>query len=81
MRIVRVIPCRVLRQRETGRTASMYGAHPEPHNADAWEIVQQGWTWECDDGTIGLCRVAARTHEEAQEFAARYNARLGFLAP
>lgn len=83
MRVVRTIAYCVLRHKDTDCLVSMYGAHQEPYNPDAWEVVQQGWTWEVDDGTIvGLCRVPpAKTREEAQEYAARFNARLGHSAP
>lgn len=74
MKIVEVIPSKVYRHKVTGRRASIYGAHPEPGAVENWEIVQVGWTWKKDDGTIGLGCVPAATQEEAEKARDAFNA-------
>lgn len=46
-----VIPHRLWRNRENGRTASVYGAIPF---GKGWEQVTDGWTILWGDGTVGL---------------------------
>lgn len=78
MRILEVIPARHWVNVRNGRTASIYGAVPYTSNADKadWEVRESGWTWQNDNGTIGLGRVPAKTREEALEVMAKHNARI-----
>jgi hypothetical protein len=80
--VLEVIPYRFWKNKVTGRTASVAGAHPAGSPADRanWEIVTEGWTWRNDNGTTGLCRPPAKTREEAEEVMKRWNA-AGFAAP
>lgn len=79
MRIVQVIPSRVWVNRVTGQRASIYGAAPWTSEADRanWEMVNQGFTWELSNGTVGLGRVPASTREEAEKVMHAHNARMG----
>jgi hypothetical protein len=67
---IRVIPSKRLKHKITGRTASVYGAHPASGTPgdtwNDWEIVQVGWTVENDNGTVGCGRVPWATPEGAQ---------------
>lgn len=77
MRIKRVIPSRRWRHRETGRMVSSRGACPWMTDAERqdWESVVVGWTWQLDDGTIGLGRVPAKTETEALRVMSEINRR------
>jgi len=77
MRIVEVIEARVWVNKQTGLKVSPYGACPWTSESDKpnWEKVQQGWTWRLDDGTVGCCRVPAKTREEAAAFMVEFNDR------
>jgi len=77
MRIVEVIPARVWINKHTGSRVSPYGASPYTSQADKanWEMVTEGWTWMLDNGTIGCCRVPAKTREEADAFMVEFNNR------
>lgn len=76
MRILKVIPSRRYQHKTTGKQVSIYGAHPGmPGTYDDWEIVTVGWTWQLDNGTVGLCRVPAKTEAEALEVMEKYNNR------
>lgn len=72
MRIVRVIEARHWRHAETGATASIYGAGPV---GSGWAVETCGWTWEKDNGTTGLCRMPAKTREEAETVMREFNER------
>ena len=78
-RVLDVIPARHWVHR-TGRTASVYGAVPwtgAPGNQESdWEMETVGWTWQNDDGTVGLGRVPAKTREEAVALMRKINDRL-----
>ena len=68
MRVVAVVPARRWLH-TSGRTASLYGAVPwtgafGDTRAD-WRLEDVGFTWEMSNGTIGMCRVPAKTREEA----------------
>lgn len=78
MRILAVIPARHWVNLRNGRTASVYGALPYTSNAEKadWEVQENGWTWQNDNGTIGLGRVPAKTREEAEEVMRKNNARI-----
>ena len=75
---VTVIPHRHWRH-VSGRTASIYGAHPATSQADRpnWTMVEHGWTTLNPDGTVGCGRPPCATQEEAQALADRQNA-IGF---
>ena len=68
MKVLAVIPSQRYRH-ISGRTASIYGACPWTSQADKanWTLETSGWTWEMDNGTIGLGRVPAKTRAEAIE--------------
>jgi len=74
MRIVKVIPSKRWQHKITGKQASIYGAFPgTPNDRDSWEIVQVGWTWQLDNGTIGLGGMLAKSESEALEIMAKFN--------
>jgi hypothetical protein len=77
MRIVEVVQARVWVNKVTGLKVSPYGACPWTSLADKsnWEMVQMGWTWRLDDGTVGCGRVAAKTLREAEDFKVEFNNR------
>jgi len=77
MKVIDVIESKVWKNKNNGRTASIYGCHPAVSDADRsnWELVVVGWTWKCDDGTVGLCRVPAKTREEALAVMEKFNKR------
>lgn len=73
-----VIPSKRWCNAATGQTASIYGAVPYTSNADKpnWAVETVGWTWRDNvRGTVGLCRVPAKTEAEAQAVADELNAR------
>lgn len=77
MIIERVQPARVWKNKQTGQTASIYGAVPWTSAADEpnWEIVKVGWTWVRSDGCVGLGRKPAETEAEALEVMRQFNSR------
>lgn len=77
MKVVRVIESKVWRNKLTGARVSPYGACPwmSVGEREQWELVSQGWSWELDNGTVGLGRVPAKTREEAEMVMRRFNAR------
>ncbi len=78
MKILKVIESRRWRH-VSGRTASIYGACPwtgAPGDRESdWTLETSGWTWENENGTVGLGRVPVDTREEAEAIMARHNAR------
>jgi hypothetical protein len=63
-------------QHPSGRKVSIYGALPYWGDKGDWQIVQTGWTWRDNrTNTVGLCRVPAKTREEADTLCAEFNAR------
>lgn len=77
MKILRVIESLGWINIVTGHTASVYGAVPYTTQADKpnWKIERLGYTWELDNGTIGLGRMPMATLKEAQDFMDKYNAK------
>lgn len=73
MKIVEIIPAKVWENKKDGRHVSIYGACPGPKNE--WEIVQIGWTWRNENGTVGLGRQPAKTRKEAVSVKVKNNAR------
>lgn len=75
MKIVEVIESRHWRNKNTGQTASIFGACPWTSAKDApnWHTVSSGYTWRLDNGTIGLGRKAAKTREEAEQIMLDFN--------
>jgi len=62
---------------DTGAEASVYGAAPYwGSDPGAWGIVTTGYTWEhvsaTGNVTVGLCRVPAKTYEEAVDVAEKF---------
>jgi hypothetical protein len=76
-----VIPSRRWRH-VSGKTASVYGAAPWVHSAEAadWHVEESGWTLVNPyNGEIGACRRPFATKEEAEKFAAEHRpSRLSF---
>lgn len=67
MKVTNIVLSRRWRNMQTGQTASIYGAVPytrESERAD-WMIETVGWTWELDNGRVGLGRPPAETYEAA----------------
>ncbi len=73
MRIVQVIPSKFWKHKGNGRLVSIYGAAPYP--ANDWELVQVGWTWRLENGTVGLGRVPVKTRKEAVAIKREINAK------
>jgi hypothetical protein len=66
-----VIESRRWRHKDTGATASLYGAVPwtgQPGDTKSdWVLENVGWTIRWDDGTIGTGHVPDKSREEAEE--------------
>lgn len=77
MKIINVIESKVLVNKHTGLKVSPYGAVPWTNDAQKndWELITQGYTWELDNGRIGLGIVPAKTYEEAIVVMDRFNNR------
>ena len=77
MKVIGIIPSRRWKNARTGVTASIYGSLPYVNEAQKaeWSIVQVGFTWQMDNGTVGLGRVPAKTMEEAVQVMDQVNAR------
>ena len=74
--MLKVIPNQVY-VHTSGRQTSPYGAAPwtSPQDKPNWTLVQRGWTWaDTETGTVGLGRPAMSTREDAEAFAAHWNA-------
>ena len=80
---IAVIPSRVWLNSKNGRKASIYGAAPYWSEAEKpdWTIVEQGFTVEMSDGTIGCGRRPFPTREAAVEFANKWRVNLWKLPP
>lgn len=67
MRILEVIESKRWINSRTGQTASIYGAVPYTSAADQldWAVEAVGFTWRCQDGTVGLGRRPVSTYAEA----------------
>lgn len=69
---VKVIPAKVLRNKNDGRIASITGSHPATNRSgdayDDWEIVQKGFTFINSNGTIGIGRTPFETEIEASNY-------------
>ena len=77
LRIESVIPAKVWKHKKTGMSVSIYGAVPWWHECQMvdWDMVQVGWTWQLNDGRIGLGRLPVETMEEAIEVMNLFNER------
>lgn len=75
MRVVEVIESKRWKNISSGATASIYGAVPYWNKEEEknWKIETIGYTWRCNDGTIGLGRQCVATYEEAVEVMDRVN--------
>lgn len=75
MKIIDVIESKRWINKVTGQTASIYGAVPYTSNRDKanWVMESRGYTWQMDNGTIGLGRQPAKTKEEAVQFMDEFN--------
>ena len=76
-RTIEVIPRRFLFNPATGATASPYGSRPY-----GFEARTEGYTWKITDGegrvTVGMCRVAVKTRDEAAAIAKTFAERVGY---
>jgi pyruvoyl-dependent arginine decarboxylase (PvlArgDC) len=74
-KIVEVIESKRWKNTKTGRIVSIYGACPWDSDSEKqdWIMETVGYTWRLDNGTVGLCRVPAKTKEEALQIMERYN--------
>lgn len=80
-----MIPAAVIRARRwrhrSGRFASIYGALPwtgAPGNTKAdWQLEECGWSWQCENGTVGLGCPPADTYAEALAVANEIRTRCG----
>lgn len=77
MKILKVIPSRSWKHKISGDTVSIYGASPWTAEIDKpnWSVQTTGWTWQNDNGTVGLGRRPAKTEAEAIEVMDRFNKR------
>lgn len=75
MKITEIIASRKWFNIKTGQTASIYGAVPYHSETDKvnWVIKTAGYTWQLDNGTIGLGRAPAKTYEGAKEVMDKFN--------
>lgn len=69
-----ILPSRRWRHADTGATASIYGAHPDPADP-AWEVETSGWTIRWPDGRVGCGRPPFETREEAEAVVNGYELR------
>lgn len=77
---IEVIPYRVW-IRDDGKRASIYGAAPwrSKEEKARWTMETRGYTWKDNHtNTTGLGRVPAKTLEDAQEIADKFNAACGW---
>lgn len=74
--MISVIPNTFYRH-TSGRTASLWGSCPwhSERERSEWQTVTDGFTWQNDNGTIGLGRVPAKSREEADRIAREWNNR------
>lgn len=77
MKITKIIESKHWVNYKTGQTASIYGSVPYLNDLDKqnWTIATRGYTWQLDNGTIGLGRTPTKTYEEAFEIMTTFNNR------
>lgn len=79
MKVINVIPSRRWRHNTNGRAVSIHSSCPwsgaKGDTRADWSIETAGWTWEMDNGTVGIGCAPAKTREEAEEIARKINAR------
>ena len=72
-----VIESKAWKHKDTGATASLYGAVPwsgAPGDQESdWKVESRGWTIRWEDGTIGIGRQPFKTKQEAQDFLDKKN--------
>ena len=75
MRVIEIIESRRWVNKQTGQTASIYGAVPWTiqNEKNHWCIETIGYTWKMSNGTVGLGRRPAETYEEARKIADAVN--------
>lgn len=76
MHVTDIIPYKVWVNAKAGRKASIYGACPWYSEAEKtdWKLETRGYTWQMSNGSVGMCRVPAKTYGEAVDIANRMNA-------
>jgi len=74
-----VIESRRWKHKETGATASLYGAVPwsgrPGDKKDDWTLENVGYTIQWADGTIGTGRVPFKSKDEAEKWLENYEAK------
>jgi len=77
MKILEVIESRRWRNKQTGLTASIYGACPwhSANDKNQWAVETVGYTWRLDCGAVGLGRAPVKTMQEAIEVMDTFNSR------
>ena len=77
MKIVNIIQSKHWKNSVTGATVSIYGSVPYVNEQDKvnWQVVIRGYTWQLDNGTVGLGRQPAKTMNEALEIMKQFNSR------
>lgn len=77
----KVIPSRRWKHKDTGSTASLYGAVPwsgQPGDQKQdWVLENVGYTIQWDDGTIGIGRQPFKSEREAEEWLQAHRERVG----
>ena len=67
-----VIESRRWTHKDTGSTASLYGAVPwsgaRGDKKEDWKLESVGWTIRWSDGTVGIGRRPFNSKQEAEEF-------------
>ena len=68
----KVIPAKKWKHKSTGATASLYGAVPwsgsKGDEKSDWEMVEEGWTIQHPDGTIGIGKPPFKSKGEAEKW-------------
>jgi hypothetical protein len=74
-----VIESKHWKHKDTGATASLYGAVPwsgsPGDKKEDWKLESVGWTIQWEDGTIGIGRQPFKTKEEAEDFLEKHEQR------
>ena len=75
MKIIKIIESKRWINNITKHTASIYGSVPYANKTERqnWSIQVVGYTWQLDNGTIGLGRRPAKTIQEAIKIMNEFN--------
>lgn len=77
MKVISIVESKRWKNLSNGHTASVYGAVPYRNEAEKrhWIVEVVGYTWQLDNGTIGLGRAPVKTMAEALEVMSIVNSR------